>query len=233
MSREGRWRDEEEGGGVQPVEERATGERAAASQLRVNHSFYFSVRSHWGRGGGEVEGVAAGLSSATGKRKLIIRLWLLGKKAGASVTWLSVCVRIYEHLWAGGYDFLVSGECAFLRCVSVRDTVTVCVCFRVFVCVMSAHAEQHRRSRHCRVGSAGMINELAWCLSCRCENTKYDSRISAVTHLLRSFHSPFSSPSSSSCLVPSFGLSGLCDIWGVYSLPLWVCINNNVTCHCA
>lgn len=31
---------------------RATGERAPASQLRVNHSFHFSVRSRKGRGGG-------------------------------------------------------------------------------------------------------------------------------------------------------------------------------------
>lgn len=36
-----------EGGGG-----RATGERAPASQLQVNHSVYFSVRSRKGRGGG-------------------------------------------------------------------------------------------------------------------------------------------------------------------------------------
>lgn len=76
-SREGRWKRGEEA-----VEQRATGERAPASQLRVNHSFYFSGRSREEGGrvdeeeeGGESEG-AAGLAMATGRRKLIIRLWL-------------------------------------------------------------------------------------------------------------------------------------------------------------
>lgn len=72
--REGRWKRGEE--------QRATGERAPASQLRVNHSFYFSVRSReeGGRADGEEEGGesegAAGLAMATGRRKLIIRVWL-------------------------------------------------------------------------------------------------------------------------------------------------------------
>lgn len=65
VSREGRWKRGEE--------QRATGERAPASQLRVNHCFYFSVRSR--EEGGRADG-AAGLAMATGRRKLIIRLWL-------------------------------------------------------------------------------------------------------------------------------------------------------------
>lgn len=49
----------------QPVENRATGERVEVSQLRVNHSFEFSVQ-----GGGRKEQLA------TGKRSLKIRLQL-------------------------------------------------------------------------------------------------------------------------------------------------------------
>lgn len=78
MSREGRWKYEEEE--EQEAEGRATGERAPASQLRVNHSFHFSVRSReeGGREGGRegrLEG-AGGCATATGKGKLIIGLWL-------------------------------------------------------------------------------------------------------------------------------------------------------------
>lgn len=68
------------------MEERATGERAKASQLRVNHFFHFSVRSREGRkeggrmdGGGWREQLA--LQRPQGERKLIIRLRLLGEES--------------------------------------------------------------------------------------------------------------------------------------------------------
>lgn len=105
---EGRRRENE------PMEDRATGERAAAAQLWVNHSFHFSlIPRERKEGGWEDEewrlGGAAGHTMATGKRNLIIRvwLWLLGRRFGThgilfqcfSVYVGIWVVRLYVHLW--------------------------------------------------------------------------------------------------------------------------------------
>lgn len=218
------------GGRGQPVEERATGERATASQLWVNHSFYFSVRSQEGGRvegrGGEVGGEQLALPRPQGKES-----WLLG-------TGSDFCGRELERVWLRRVSW--ASVCAYLWTfmrrrlwLSVRrgsahsclwERVRLCVC--VFACVMSTDAEQHQCNHHCCVCSAGMINEPVWYLCCR------PWEIRGLELSCHPYPSLFSLPLSPHLAFPplppphpSFSLlaSQACVIYEEFTLSLYEC----------
>lgn len=132
MSGEGEWKYEEEE--EQAAEGRATGERAPASQLRVNHSFHFSVRS---REKGGSEGKLEGSRwLCGGHRAGKADYWALAVTFGEEI-WnmsyfsLRLCVHVAaEHIYEGEVMSLAAQrDCLFLctfvdKCVNTRGVST-------------------------------------------------------------------------------------------------------------
>lgn len=156
---------------------------------------------------------AGGCATATGKGKLIIGLWqwLFGEEIW-NMSFLSVfvCTRSSRApLREWGYDF------------ERRGIAWSCVCLWRF--------------NRCAAGTDVM------CFHCgNDEWAGFDIPVADLGNLRPGAPSSPTTlalfpPPSARSLPSSFpkAFQAPSDLWRVYPLPLWVCINNNVACHCA